>query len=80
MKKKHRVTVEISSDAYRFLKIKAIEQNTTMQEILAMCTYIEIYKDREPNDVTKKAMDEADRGENLSYYDSLADFRKEMEV
>ncbi len=75
MKNTKRITIEISNDAHRMLKIQAAEQDTTMQYILIRWIYSELSKNPEFHEKNQQAILDSKKGISATRYENTMDIR-----
>ncbi len=81
-RKKVRLAIECSPIERRHMKMLAASEDKTLNEFILESVRMRLKRcsrSHRPNDETTKAIEDAERGENLIDFDSIEDFFKSME-
>lgn len=73
-----RLTIDLPKDVYKKIKITSAIMETTMRQVICNCIYDSLF---EPNEETRKAIEECEKGENLlGPYKSVEQMFKSFEA
>lgn len=80
--RKVRLAIECSPEERKYMKMFAAHEDLTLNEFVLECVRMRLHKcprPHIPNKETKAALEASERGQGLTYYDSIEDFFKAME-
>ncbi len=75
---KTRLSIEIPVIEHKKLKALAALRGTSVKDLVLNCIYETLYK--EPNEMTKKVLKEADEGKNLIHYKDIDDMLEQFGI